>query len=96
MRLCRSERGATYLFDWVTGAESDDPHPPPAAVAAAAAAAGNTALRWVIEAGETASVESALSGPNGEPGSQNVKLIGCCQSVRSWSNFLGLRTVVHA
>jgi hypothetical protein len=44
---------------------------------------------------ETAPVKSALSGPNREPRSQTVVLIGC-QSVRLWSSFLGLRTVVRA
>jgi hypothetical protein len=45
---------------------------------------------------ETAPVKSALSGPNREPRSPNVKLIGCCQSVRQWLSFLGLRTDVRA
>jgi hypothetical protein len=44
-----------------------------------------------------ASGKSALSGPNREPRSPNVKSIGCCQSVRGlWLSFLGLRTVVRA
>jgi hypothetical protein len=38
---------------------------------------------------------SSTSGPNHEPRSQNVELIGC-QSVRQWSGFLSLRTVVRS
>jgi hypothetical protein len=45
---------------------------------------------------ETAPVKTALSGPNREPRSPNVKLIGCCQSVRQGLSFLGLRTVERA
>jgi hypothetical protein len=37
----------------------------------------------------------ATSGPNHEPRSPNIALIGC-PSVRQWSSFLGLRTVVRA
>jgi hypothetical protein len=36
----------------------------------------------------------ATSGPNPEPRSPNIEFIGC-QSVREWSSFLGLRTVVR-
>jgi hypothetical protein len=38
---------------------------------------------------------SATSGPNQEPRSPNIELIGC-QSVRQWSSFHGLRTDVRA
>jgi hypothetical protein len=43
---------------------------------------------------ETAPVKSALSGPNQEPRSPNVELIGW-QSLRQWLSFLGLRTVAR-
>jgi hypothetical protein len=37
----------------------------------------------------------SYSGPTHEPRSLNIELIGC-QSVRQWSSFLSLRTVVRA
>ena len=51
--------------------------------------AGAGCLPGVVVDRETAPVNSAISGPNREPRSQNVKLIECCQSVRPWSSFLG-------
>ena len=56
-----------------------------------------TPTRELLSAGnsgrDTAAVKTAISGPNCEPRSPNVKLIGCCRSVRPWSSLLGLRTV---
>jgi hypothetical protein len=48
--------------------------------------------KWIWE---TAPAKSAVSGPNHEPRSLNVKLLGCCQSVRLWLSFLSMRTVVR-
>jgi hypothetical protein len=45
--------------------------------------------------GEGNSQLRATSGPNHEPRSPNVELIGCL-SVGEWSSFLSLRTVVRA
>jgi hypothetical protein len=45
---------------------------------------------------ESTPVESALYGPNREPRRQNVKLIGCCLSVRPWLCFLGCPCVEEA
>jgi hypothetical protein len=50
-------------------------------------------VRWFPGVGN--SQLRATSGPNQEPRSPNVELIGC-QSVRQWSSFLSLRTDVRA
>jgi hypothetical protein len=50
-------------------------------------------VRGVIS-GKGNSQLSATSGPNQEPRSPNIELIGC-QSVRQWPRFLSLRTVVR-
>ena len=49
----------------------------------------------MVISGKGNSQLSATSGPNQEPRSPNIELIRC-QSVRQWSGFLSLRTVVRA